>query len=313
MNNKLAILSSDATSYLAILKEAELPNLTIEIFDHVDEKNQYIQECDIIFGSPDRVSRVIPYAQNLKWVQSMWAGITPLLSSDLSKDYTLTGVKGIFGPVMAEYVMGHLIMHERKSLERYKNQLKKVWDETTPGTLQNKLLGIMGLGSIGVEVAKMAKNFGMKTYGYSRSQTKCEGIDSCFLDDQLIDFVKDLDYLFCVLPNTPETTGLIDKSVLKKMRNAAVIVNAGRGNLIDQTALADALEQGQIGGAVLDVFIEEPLPVDNRLWETPNTIITSHTAAVSVPESIAPIFIENYQRFITGNPLQHIIDFERGY
>jgi phosphoglycerate dehydrogenase-like enzyme len=313
MNNKLAILSSDAASYLAILKEAELPNLTIEIFDHVDKNNQYLQECDIIFGSPDKVSCAIPYAHNLKWVQSMWAGITPLLSTGLSQKYTLTGVKGIFGPVMAEYVIGHLIMHERKSLERYDNQLKKVWDATPPGTLQNKLLGIMGLGSIGVDVAKMAKNFGMNTYGYSRTQTQCDGIDTCFLDDQLTDFVMDLDYLFCVLPNTPETTGLIDKSILKKMRNTAVIVNAGRGNLIDHTALADALEQYQIGGAVLDVFLEEPLPQDNRLWETPNTVITSHTAAVSVPESIAPIFIDNYQRFIAGKPLEYIIDFERGY
>ncbi|WP_435237710.1 D-2-hydroxyacid dehydrogenase [Psychromonas sp. PT13] len=313
MDYKLAILSSDAQTYSTLLAEADLPNLTIEVFDTFAENNQYIQECDIIFGAPDRVSRAIPYAHNLKWVQSMWAGITPLLSPDLSKNYTLTGVKGIFGPVMAEYVFCYLLMHERKAFERYQHQLEKVWDETPPGTLQNKLLGIMGLGSIGVDVAKMAKNFGMKTYGYSRSQTSCDGVDQCFIGDQLIDFVKDLDYLFCVLPNTPETTGLINKALLMQMRKTAVIVNAGRGNLIDQDALADALEQGQIGGAVLDVFLEEPLPSDHRLWQTPNTIITSHTAAMSVPTSIAPIFIDNYQRFIAGRPLQYTIDFERGY
>jgi len=313
MKHKLAILSNDAESYLPLLKKADLPNLTVEIIDEIDAKNQYLQECDIIFGEPDKVSQAMPFAHHLKWVQSMWAGITPLLSADLSKDYTLTGVKGIFGQIMSEYVFSYLLMHERKSLGRYQNQLAKVWDQTPPGTLQNKSLGIMGLGSIGADVAKMAQNFGMKTYGYSRSQINCDGVDQCFLGDQLLEFVADLDYLFCVLPDTPETTGLIDKSVLMEMRNTAVIVNAGRGNVIDHIALADALEQGQIGGAVLDVFIEEPLPKDNRLWETPNTIITCHTAAMSAPEAIAPIFIDNYQRFIAGKPLQYTIDFERGY
>jgi len=313
MDYKLAILASDAQTYSTLLAEADLPNLTIQVFDEVDINNAYLQTCDIIFGEPDKVSCILPYARQVKWVQSMWAGITPLLAPELSKNYTLTGVKGIFGPVMAEYVFCYLLMHERKSIVRYNNQLNKVWDQSVPGSLQNKLLGIMGLGSIGADVAKMAKNFGMKTYGYSRSQTECEGVDQCFQPHQLTDFVKELDYLFCVLPNTPETTGLIDKQQLADMRSSVVIVNAGRGNLIDHTALVDALEKGDIAGAVLDVFPEEPIPQEDRLWQAPNTMITSHTAAMSVPELIAPIFIENYSRFIANNPLQYAIDFERGY
>ncbi len=313
MKNKLLILSSDAQHYLALLKQAALPELSIEICTEVDATNRHLQECDILFGSPDLVSRALPYAQRVKWVQSMWAGITPLLAPDLRRDYLLTGVKGIFGPAMAEYVICHLLMHERKSLARYNNQLQKKWDQTPPGTLVGKCMGIMGLGSIGTEIAKIAKVFAMETRGYSRQRSSSESIDRCFLPEQLTDFVRDLDYLVCVLPDTPDTCALIDASVLKAMRNSALIINVGRGNVIHEASLLEALEKGQIGGAVLDVFQQEPLPASHPLWQAPNTIITSHTAAVSFPELVAPIFIENYQRFFKEKALNYEIDFKRGY
>jgi phosphoglycerate dehydrogenase-like enzyme len=243
----------------------------------------------------------------------MWAGVTPLMEADLRQDYILTGVKGVFGPVMAEYVICHLLMHERRSLDRFQNQLKRQWDKTPPGTLQGKRIGIMGLGSIGLAIAGAARFFGMHTRGYSRSRSRCEEIDQCFLPGQLVAFVQGLDYLVCVLPDTPETRGLIDATVLGAMAETAVIINVGRGNVVDEPALVHALERGDIAGAVLDVFHEEPLPLAHPLWVTPNTIITSHTAAVSFPELIAPIFIDNYHRFVTEKSLNHRIDFNQGY
>ena len=313
MKNKLVILAKDAAHYLELLTKAALPNLSIKAYSEVDQNNTDIQECDILFGQPDLISEALPQAKKVKWVQSTWAGITPLLANNLRKDYQLTGVKGIFGPIMSEYVLCHLLMHERKSFARIANQQQKNWDQTTPGTLMNKTIGIMGLGSIGAHIAKTTKFFGMKTKGYSRSQTACDDIEHCFLPEQIIDFVQGLDYLVCILPDTPETTRLINKQVLAALPKSAVLINAGRGNIIDQPALVDALHLGEIAGAVLDVFPVEPLPKTDPLWETPNTIITAHTAAMSFPELVAPIFIQNYQNFREKAALQYQINFDHGY
>jgi len=313
MNNKLVILAEDAAHYLELLTQAALPNLSIKIYSQIDHNNNDIQECDILFGQPDLISAALPQAKNVKWVQSMWAGITPLLANKLRKDYQLTGVKGIFGQIMSEYVLCHLLMHERKSFARMASQQQKIWDQTTPGTLMNKTIGIMGLGSIGAHIAKTAKFFGMKTKGYSRTQRRCENVEHCFLPEQIIDFVQGLDYLVCVLPDTQETTHLINKNVLDALPDSAILINAGRGNIIDQSALVNALNSGDIAGAVLDVFPVEPLVKTDLLWETPNTVITAHTAAMSFPELVAPIFIKNYQNFRKDAPLQYQISFDHGY
>jgi phosphoglycerate dehydrogenase-like enzyme len=311
--NKLMILSSDAEAYLQIINRAALPDLSIKISLGVEQNNRYLHECDILLGPPDLVSKVLSHTHRMQWVQSTWAGITPLMEPGMRRDYLLTGVKGVFGPIMSEYVICHLLMNERISLERYQNQLKRKWDTTPPGTLRGKCIGVMGLGSIGREIADMAKAFGMRTRGFSRSRTSCESIERCFLPDELIPFVGGLDYLVCVLPDTADTCGLINDSVFQSMRKTAVIINVGRGNIFHEPSLIRALENGEIGGAVLDVFPEEPLPATHPLWETPNTIITSHTAAMSFPELVAPIFIENYRRFIGRSKLKYVIDFEHGY
>ncbi|MFW2367145.1 MAG: D-2-hydroxyacid dehydrogenase [Desulforhopalus sp.] len=310
---KLVILSNDAEEYLEIIRCAALPELSIEILREVDGNNQDLKDCDILLGSPDLLSNGLVYAQGVKWVQSTWAGITPLLAADLRRDYILTGVKGVFGPLMAEYVLCYMLMHERKVLERYRNQLDKKWDMSQPSSLRGKCIGIMGLGSIGVQIAQMVMPFGMKILGYSRSRTSCEGFDRCFFPDELTHFVQELDYLVCVLPDTPATDSLVDGSVLMAMRETALIINVGRGNVIDEKSLVQALENNEIGGAVLDVFQNEPLPTSHPLWETPNTVITSHTAAMSVPELVAPVFIENYRRYVEKKPLNYVIDFNQGY
>jgi len=311
--HKLLILSEDSEDYFQIIENADLPGLTVEHLHYFDPENTALIECDIIFGTPDLVHQALLYAGNLKWVQSMWAGVAPLLQLDSRRDYQLTGVRDIFGSAMAEYVICHILMHERKSIERFKNQMKSKWDTTPPGALQGKCVGIMGLGSIGRAVAGMVKHFGVKTLGFSRSRTVCENFDRCFLPHDLLDFVHDLDYLVCILPDTPETIGMIDRKVMASMKNSVFIINAGRGALIDETSLIEALTHQTIAGAVLDVFVNEPLPEKHPLWKTPNTIITSHTAALTFPDTVTPIFIDNYHCFINGEPLKYVINFNKGY
>ncbi len=310
---KAIILSGDADTYEKILLGENLPGLSIEACRDADQALPHLKDSDIIFGTPALVCPLLSQAPRLKWVQSMWAGITPFLEPDMRRDYLLTGVKEVFGPMMAEYVICHMIMHERRSLDRFKSQLEKQWDTTPPGILMGKCVGIMGIGSIGTAIAGAAKFFGLETRGFSRTKTQCRHIDRCYLPRELTSFIKGLDYLVCVLPDTPGTTGLIDESLLKAMPDTALIINVGRGNVINEPALIQALKNKDISGAVLDVFQEEPLPPDHGFWQTPNTIITSHTAALSFPGDIAPIFVENYKLFINNEPLVHRIDFEHGY
>jgi phosphoglycerate dehydrogenase-like enzyme len=276
---------------------------------------QALDEYDgeaILFGNPDMIGRLLPTMPAVEWVQSSWAGITPLLALD-RRDYVLTGVKDVFGPQMSEYVMGYLLAHELKVLERIKAQREHRWLETRSGALEGKQIGIMGSGSIGQHVAKTAAYFGMTVSGLSRSGTPVEYFENMFNISEKEGFLNELDYLVTALPHTTDTDNLIDSAALSLLPNHAYLVNVGRSNVIDDEALMQALRNKTLAGAVLDVFDEEPIPEASGLWDTPNLSITAHIAAISDPLLIVPIFVENYRRFVGGKPLNYIIDFDAGY
>ena len=153
----------------------------------------------------------------------------------------------------------------------------------------------------------------MRVKGYTRASESCADVDRYFHGDTGAAFAADLDYLVSVMPNTPATRHLVDATLLGALPARAVFVNPGRGTTVDEDALAEALQAGRLAGAVLDVFQQEPLPPDHVFWRTPNVLITSHTAALSVPADIAPVFVENYRRFIAGELLHYRVDFEAGY
>ena len=133
------------------------------------------------------------------------------------------------------------------------------------------------------------------------------------MDGQREAFASDLDYLVSIMPATKETRHLVDATFLRALPPRAVFVNPGRGGVVDEPALAAALQEGRLAGAVLDVFQAEPLPADHVFWRTPNLLITSHTAALSIPKDIAPLFIDNYRRLLRSEPLKYRVDFELGY
>ncbi|MCG8564056.1 MAG: D-2-hydroxyacid dehydrogenase [Desulfobacterales bacterium] len=307
------ILAKDAHEYETLIQTADLDGLKIETCTSLDQARPFLGECEILFAVPDLAARALAHAPKLKWLQSMWAGITPLLAPDLPRDYTLTGVKGLFGPLMSEYLICHMLMHERKVLFRHQCQQDRTWNQTPPGTLRGKTLGIMGTGSIGTHVAQTAKQFGMTTRGLSRTGSACPHMDQTFITKDILEFAQGLDYLVSILPDTPATDNLVNGDLLAALPERAVFLNVGRGNAVDEEALVAALEKGIIAGAVLDVFKKEPLASDHPLWTAPNTLITAHTAAMSHPEGVAPIFIENYKRYARGEALKYTIDFKAGY
>jgi len=214
---------------------------------------------------------------------------------------------------MSEYVFAYVLAHERRLLEKYRSQLEGRWDKTPPGSLRGKRFGLLGVGTIGAALARTAKHFGMRVHGYTRESEGCADVDVYFHGDRLRDFAADLDYVVSVMPATARTRHLVDEEFLRALPAGAVFVNPGRGGVVDETALASALQEGRLAGAVLDVFQQEPLPPEHVFWRTPNLLITSHTAALSFPEDIAPLFVENYRRLLRGEPLLHRVDFERGY
>jgi len=266
----------------------------------------------ILFGNPDMVAEILPDLPGVDWVQSTWAGITPLAALD-RRDYVLTGVKHVFGPQMAEYVLGYLLAHELNVVERARQQSAGNWFDRASGVLQGKRLGIMGTGSIGAHIARTARAFGLAVCGLSRSGAQSPDFDDVQPVEELDSFLESLDYLVSVLPATTATTGLLDSAALAKLPAHAFFINVGRGNVVVDKALIDALRNGQLAGAALDVFDEEPVPAASRLWKTPNLTITAHIAAMSHPALIVPIFIENYRRYCNNEPLRYVIDLDTGY
>lgn len=298
------MLTKDHQAYRALVA-AELPDVNI--------LTEPTDECEIALGAPSMIAKELDNLPNVKWVQSTWAGVEPLLDPSLRRDYVLTNARGVFGGLMSEFVFGYLLAHERKIFELAQAQQRREWMRFLTGTLRGKTIGLLGVGSIGAEVARTAKFFGMTVRGYTRSSEDCEFVDEYFHGDELLMFADKVDYLISILPNTKDTRKLVDADLLSALPLHCVFINVGRGSAVDESALISALENDKLAGAVLDVFEQEPLPQEHPFWTTKNLQMTFHTSAPSFPEDIAGVFIENYRLYIEGKPLKYQVDFERGY
>ena len=305
MSHKLLILAQDKDEYRALIEEAQLEDLEFA--------TQPADDVDIVLGEPSLIKAALASLPALSWAQSIWAGVEPLLDPAARRDYVLTNARGVFGELMSEYVIGYLLAEERKIFQRHEAQKNKLWEDSDTGTLRGKTIGLLGVGSIGAEVALTAKFFGMNVRGYTWSSETSKHVDKYYHGADLLEFANGLDYLVNILPNTTDTRKVINSDLLNALPPHALVINVGRGAAVDESALIEALNQNKIAGAVLDVFEHEPLPQDHPFWTTPNLLMTFHTAAPSLPEDIANIFIDNYELFNEGKPLKYQVDFEKGY
>jgi len=179
--------------------------------------------------------------------------------------------------------------------------------------LSDLTIGVCGLGSIGQEIADTAAHFRMRVLGLSRTEKYIPSVEKVYAPNEICQLAMQVDYLVVVLPNTVETQCIINQDVLNALGNEAILINVGRGAVVEEQALIQALDNKTIGGAVLDVFNTEPLPNDSLLWTFDNVFITPHNSAVTFPEDIANLFSMNYHQFIKKQPLNYVIDFYRGY
>lgn len=311
--NKLLIIADNAEEYVHHLRQRSLPQLDIAVATSSEQAKPLIAEANVILAKPAMVTPILHQATRLQWLQSAFAGIEPFCAPELRQDYCLTGVKEIFGPLMSEYVFTYLLGLERNIFATRANQLRQSWQPLPYRSLNGLTLGICGLGSIGQHIAKTAQHFGLEVLGLSRSGASVPAVQKVYRPDEILTLAKAVDYLVMVLPLTQETRGLVNREVLQALGSKGTLINVGRGAVVDETALTEALSHQQIRGAVLDVFEAEPLAAESPLWSFENVVITPHNSAVTFPEDIARIFADNYQRFMADDPLKYQIDFERGY
>ncbi len=264
-------------------------------------------------------------APNLRWFQQWGAGADWLMKRPevADKDFVLTNVSGIHAVPIGEHIFAFLLAFARRFPEATRDQLSATWSqrenqrERQPSfELAGKTMLLLGVGAIGARTAMLAQAFGMRVVGVRRNADKqLEDIAEMVPLDALKNVLPDADVVVLTLPLTPDTHHIIGEAELRALKNTALLVNIGRGGLIDEPALVRALEEGRLAGAGLDVFETEPLPEDSPLWRMENVIITPHTSG-DTPHYDAralEIFLGNLRRYAKGEPLTHVVDKQLGY
>jgi phosphoglycerate dehydrogenase-like enzyme len=265
-------------------------------------------------------------AEKLRWIHSPAAAVHQLMFSELiNSDIVLTNSSEVHGGVVAEHVLALVFALAKRLPQAARFQQKHVWGQEAlwrgrprPREVAGATLGMVGLGGIGRRVAKSASSgLGMRVLAVREHPGKGtpEGVQQVFASTQLDELLAQSDYVVLATPVTPNTLGLMNASRLAQMKPDAYLINVGRGPLIDEAALAQALREHKIGGAALDVFEEEPLPAESPLWDLENLFITPHTAGITEKlwERHYAFISENLRRYLEGRPLLGVVDKKQGY
>eukprot|EP00240_Pyramimonas_obovata_P004421 CAMPEP_0118927060 /NCGR_PEP_ID=MMETSP1169-20130426/4624_1 /TAXON_ID=36882 /ORGANISM="Pyramimonas obovata, Strain CCMP722" /LENGTH=381 /DNA_ID=CAMNT_0006868751 /DNA_START=100 /DNA_END=1245 /DNA_ORIENTATION=- len=293
----------------------------VTAMDITSPDEQVLREASVIVADPPSFAGVSDQCSSLVWLQSTFAGCDALIKTTTKRDFTCTRLSGVFGPKISEYTMLHILAIERNLKQTWADQDSRVWGrrdgQQSYRTLDQLTLGVLGVGDIGAHVAQTAKAFGMTVWGCRRSEEGAEGVDRMFTTEQLPEFLAGCDYVVNTMPSTALTRGLLDRSkggapALAACRGA-VLINVGRGDVVEEASVVEALERGWLRHAVLDVFREEPLPQDSPLWTHPAVTVTPHSAAETFRADVVHAFVENLRRYRANEPLRHVLDWERGY
>jgi len=265
----------------------------------------------------DALRHVWPSAERLRWVHSCSAGVERLLFPELvESDVVLTNSRGVYDQPMAEYALALMLAAAKGLPETLARQREHEWRFRYTGTLAGKRLVVVGPGSIGRAVASYAGAIGMSTSAVGRS---VRGADDHFDEvagpDGLLDVLGEADYVVITVPLTDETRGMIGREAIAAMKPTAHLINLARGAVIDQDALVDALREGRIAGAGLDVFAEEPLDPANPLWDMPNVIVSPHISGDTdtSERNVVDLFLDNLRRWQAGEPLLNVVDKRLGF
>ncbi|CAF4238253.1 unnamed protein product [Adineta steineri] len=308
----ILVLASDYTLYTDELLKLN-PSLQLIAGDKPSNLIDAGRKCSIWLGDPHLVAELLRFGVKPKWIQSTWAGITPLIADDLSHDYILTRAVGVFGQLMAEYLLTYFLAHERQLIERIDYQKEGKWYDRQPGTLKGRQIMIVGAGEIGCCVAQMLVPFGVNLIGITNTSRSISPFHQCGTLEDLPRFLETVDYVVNLLPNTPQTQNIWNATLFAQMKPTAIFINAGRGSAVVDADLITSLEQKQLAGAVIDVCRKEPLPSEHPFWRTQGLLLTSHSAAPSLAYAIVELFCDNLNRFCNNLTMRGRVDFDRGY
>ncbi len=283
-----------------------------------DEVGLELSSAEIIVSSAFQLNTsLFERCHNLRWFHSVSAGVEdmPFELFD-QKGIILTNSRGIHGHQMAEQIFGMMISFTRGLHYNLKNQLKQKWELKYPvRQLRGSTICIVGVGSIGREVARKAKAFDMFVIGVRNTERPVENCDSVVSTNKLRDVLKESDFVVVLTPLTPATYHLIGEKELESMKPSGILINFARGDVVDERALIQALKNQTIGGAGLDVFHTEPLPEDSVLWSMENVLISPHYGGFAPlhGEYIVDAFVENYWSYRRKDPMPGLVDLKKKY
>jgi len=267
--------------------------------------------------SREGFQRVVQETPDLRWIHTISTGVDHVLFPFLiESDIVLTNARGVYDRSVAEMVLAYMLLVV-KELPRFQRlQAEHRWEKASLREMEGLTVGLVGFGGIGQQVAAWAQPLGMRIIATRRHpRDESPLADLVLLPDHLPELLAQSDLVVVTLPLTPQTYNLIDARALAQMKPDAWLINVARGGLVDEEALAWALQEGRLGGACLDVFEEEPLPEGSPLWDLPNVILTPHTSGLSprLHERSVDLFLENLGRYMAGKPLRNVVDKRAGY
>ncbi|WP_153503865.1 D-2-hydroxyacid dehydrogenase [Cumulibacter manganitolerans] len=286
---------------------------------------EYLSHGEIVYGIPELqasgLRRIVEQDPRLRWVHAAQAGAGAFvteahLDAEQLARVLVTTSAGVHAEPLAEFAMLGMLAGSQDLARLRRQQAAHEWaDRHATAQLRGATCLVLGAGEIGAAIASRAKAFGMRTVGIKRRIEPVAGFDDILGVEALTDAVRDADYVVVTLPGTAHTEHLVDARVIAACKPGVVVVNVGRGSVIDEAALVAALRSGHVASAALDVFEREPLEPASPLWDLPNVIVSPHTAALDVGEEqrVADLFCDNLRRYLDGTPLRNVVDVQQGY
>jgi phosphoglycerate dehydrogenase-like enzyme len=306
--------------------QATAPDLELVLLDGCAPSAfaSYADRIEVAFVAMQTDPDLVRAMPNLCWLHTTAAGVDHWHDSGLlDGPFVLTTSRGIHRLPMAEHILCTMLMSAHRMPQLIRQQFQRVWDTrgTTSHELGGKTLGVVSLGSIGMEAARRASAFSMRVLGTRRTvgpadiRARPDFVDALVPARDLTAVLAESDFLLLSVPLTRESVALVGEAELRSMKQGSMLINISRGSIVDERALIRALTEGWIGGAALDVFETEPLPRDSPLWELPNVIITPHISGGSERylDRAVDLFVANLRRYLARQPLENVYQPERGY
>jgi len=326
MSLTLLVLADPAASWLKLLGTLG-PDVTVLVSNDPGQVREYAPQADVIVNgtsNPPLLSAAIPPATRARWIHSLWTGVDNVLCPEiLASPLPLTNGRGVFRRPLAEWSIGAMLYFAYQMRRMIRQQQAGVWEAFTTEEIQGKTLGIIGYGGIGSMAAELARPFGMRIVALRRRPELFEPelfnnaplVDQSFAPSQINELLAASDYVLLATPLTDETRGMIGAEQIAAMKPTSVLINVGRGAVVDEAALIKALDDGKIRGAALDVFAVEPLPEGHAFYRMENVLLSPHTAdhLQDFVHLAVEAFLENLKRFQAGQPLMNLVDKRAGY